>query len=155
VKAHRAVVLLISTYTYAWEAPCSNDAVLLGVRVSRPRIDESTCDWCNHFTAKHVNRQPFPPPSPNASPTPGLSRGAASIRLPNRAARRQTRGPCPRPRVWSYGQTRGLHMQKIENSLARSVDAFLPLHRCVPPKPLRIGGDFDVNYMIRCTCSEQ
>jgi hypothetical protein len=53
--------------TYAWEAPCSNDAVLLGVRVSRPRIDESTYDWCNHITAKHVNRQPFPPTSERIS----------------------------------------------------------------------------------------
>jgi hypothetical protein len=50
----------------------------------------------------------------------------------------------------------GLHLQKVENSLV-SVDAFLPLHRCLHDysQPLRIGGDFDGSYMIRCTFSKQ
>jgi len=43
-------------------------------------------------TAKHVNRQ---------LSTFNLSRGFASVQLPNRALRSHRRGPCPRPRVWS------------------------------------------------------
>lgn len=106
VKVHYAAV---PPSAYAWEAPRSNDG------------ESWACDFLDHastkalttgVTAKHVSRQPLNAP-------PALSRGLASIQLPNRAARRQTRGPCPRPRVWSCEQTKGSTCKRSRTRSAR------------------------------------
>jgi hypothetical protein len=116
------------------------------VRLSRPRIDESTYDWCNRETRESAAFERTSSLVPRCCKHPIAQSGCSETDswALSKAARVELRAD------------EGLHLQKVENSLV-SVDAFLPLHRCLHDysQPLCIGGDSDAGYMIRCTFSKQ